>query len=291
MTPERDYCEKIVRPSCDLLLALVDPRPRQWGMATAPCDDYQRRQGFDALTENFGVLVDSSIDPGWLARNLFSYKLISFNLLKETTDKYCPKTADQLRQRLLIDLLERVQCDDNAYGQFLQILRQEAAYDPLANLIEQSYGELPLYIIYGLVCCICSIDTTYSGSYVCKHNFSNQKWYIEVAAFPGLPRFFCTDAEGRRKTRKAWYHSSRAVCQVDVGGGGGGGGGGLWPNRKKVLKKRRRSCVDRLRVSTSRGVFKPSRLDDEQPSGPAETTTGPAPPPYVHPCVHLTSLT
>ena len=44
------------------------------------------------------------------------------------------------------------------------------------------------------------------------------------------------------------------------------------------LKNRRRSCVDRLRVSTSRGAFEPSRLDDDQPSGPAETTTGPAPP-------------
>lgn len=71
------------------------------------------------------------------------------------------------------------------------------------------------------------------------------------------------DMEGRRKTWKAWYHSSRALCQVD--------GGGCGPTANK-FKKCRRSCVDhrpRLRVPTSHGAFQPSRLDDEQPSGPA----------------------
>ena len=116
-------------------------------MATGPSNNYQRRQAFEALTENFDVLVNSSIDPEWLAGNLFSYKLISFSRLKVITDKYCPRTADQLRQQLLIDLLERVQCDDKAYGQFLQILRQELAYEPIINLIERSYGEF-----IGLTC-------------------------------------------------------------------------------------------------------------------------------------------
>ena len=52
-----------------------------------------------------------------------------------------------------------------------------------------------------------------------------------------------------------------------------------------MLKNRRRTCVDRLSVSTSQGAFEPSRLDDEQPSGPAEMTTGPAPlrPPLLRP--------
>ena len=50
-------------------------------------------------------------------------------------------------------------------------------------------------------------------------------------------------------------------------------GGGPAVNK---FKNRRRSCVDRLRVSTNHGAFETSRLDDEQPSGPAETTTGPA---------------
>ena len=39
------------------------------------------------------------------------------------------------------------------------------------------------------------------------------------------------------------------------------------------------SCVDRLRVLTSHRAFEPSQLDDEQPSGRAETTICPPPPP------------
>ena len=43
----------------------------------------------------------------------------------------------------------------------------------------------------------------------------------------------------------------------------------------QITLKTRRSCVDRLKVSTSHGEFEASQLDDEQPSGPAETTTPP----------------
>ena len=56
-------------------------------------------------------------------------------------------------------------------------------------------------------------------------------------------------------------------------------GCGLTTNK---FKNRRRSCVDRLRLLTSREAFEPSRLDDEQPSEPTETTTAPPPPPHVH---------
>ena len=93
----------------------------------------------------------------------------------------------------------------------------------------------------------------------------------------------------QRKTGKAWYYSSRASCQVDVGGGGGGGGQPQIGLKPQISLNRRRSCVDHLRVATSRGVFEPSQLDDEHPSGPDDMTTGPTPlhPPRVHP----TSLT
>ena len=82
------------------------------------------------------------------------------------------------------------------------------------------------------------------------------------------------DVEGRRKSRKACYHSSRALCLVDIGECG---------TTANMFKKCRRSCVDHLRVPTSHGMFQPSRLDDEQPSGPAETTIPPPPPPPPHP--------
>ena len=78
------------------------------------------------------------------------------------------------------------------------------------------------------------------------------------------------NAEGSR-----WYHN---ICAAR-------GWATPDPTANK-FKKRPRSCVDRLQVPTSRRTFELSRLDDEQPSGSAETTTGPAPP-YVH----LTSLT
>ena len=54
------------------------------------------------------------------------------------------------------------------------------------------------------------------------------------------------------------------------------GGGGV-AQLQISLKNCRRSCVDCLRVSTSRGAFEPSQLGEEQPSGPAESTMGPAP--------------
>ena len=79
-----------------------------------------------------------------------------------------------------------------------------------------------------------------------------------MASFPGLSHFFCSSIcvdgcrrAARRKTGKAWYWLMSGGCR------GGGGGGGATGNK---FKTGRRSCVDRLRVSTSRREFEPSQL-------------------------------
>ena len=134
----------------------------------------------------------------------------------------------------------------------------------------------------------CRYDTWSFGAGYGTFAYLGCPWPTPFFLFFG---FRYTDAA----TKNAEGLVSFIMCFMSSGhgGGGGGGGGGGDPTANK-FKNHRRSCVDCLRVSTRRGAFEPSRLDDKQPSGPAETTTAPPPPPprpYVHPCVHLTSLT
>ena len=129
-------------------------------------------------------------------------------------------------------------------------------------------------------------------------DYSLEHYVQALASFPGLPRFFCSSVSvdpitrmrkgGEKHGRPGTIHHVSDVrwtgpVVVSADPEGCSSSSRLGSNAPRLVGTRRQ-CTQLLGRFLNLFAVGPypaptaSRLDDEQPSGSAETTTGPAPP-------------
>ena len=96
---------------------------------------------YQAIQDNFSNLLDTSIDPTWLASHLLSSNVITLQQMKDATDDSL-KTSTKL-YKLLTLVLEGVHRNGHVYNILLNILSKEGeVYECLIKEIESSYERL-----------------------------------------------------------------------------------------------------------------------------------------------------
>ena len=95
----------------------------------------------EALTELFDTLVESSIKSDWLARKLFSAKIIAFEEMQRATDDLTRETEINRRQYLMTLVVKKCQEDLQKFRKFSEILDSEPAHGKYAAELRKCYGE------------------------------------------------------------------------------------------------------------------------------------------------------
>lgn len=95
----------------------------------------------DALTDQFDALVESSIDPGWLARKLLKAKIVTFNEMERATDTLTRDTETQRRHFLMTSVVKKSRESAHCFKDFLNILELEPALKIYATTLQNYYSE------------------------------------------------------------------------------------------------------------------------------------------------------
>ena len=82
------------------------------------------------------IIVESTIDPIVLARELFSKVVISENVYKRVRDTACKDTNEQRLEIILDDIRDRVKQDASVLTIFVKILREKFNRNDLADKIK-----------------------------------------------------------------------------------------------------------------------------------------------------------
>ena len=95
----------------------------------------------EALTELFDTLVESSIKSDWLARKLFSAKIIAFAEMQRATDVLTRETEIERRQYLMTFVVKKCQENVQWFQKFSDILDSEPAHAKYTGELLKCYGE------------------------------------------------------------------------------------------------------------------------------------------------------
>ena len=91
-----------------------------------------------ALLQCTSIIIESTIDPITLARNLYSEEVISENVYKRVRDKTRRDTTVEHLEIILNDIKECVKLDPDGLTKFVNILRELNRQD-LADKIMSTY--------------------------------------------------------------------------------------------------------------------------------------------------------
>ena len=104
-------------------------------------DRLERAAATEALTELFDTLVESPIKSDWLARKLFTAKIIVIEEMQRATDVLTRETEIERRQYLMTLVVKKCQEDVQWFRKFLGILDSEPVYGKYTGELRKCYGE------------------------------------------------------------------------------------------------------------------------------------------------------
>ena len=110
-------------------------------MSSNGLDDRERAAATEALTDWFDTLVESPIGSDWLARKLFSNKIIALNEMQRAIDVRTRETEIDRRQYLMLRVITKTQEDIQCFRKFLDILDLDDAYSKYPTEIRKCYRE------------------------------------------------------------------------------------------------------------------------------------------------------
>ena len=94
-----------------------------------------------ALVRCTDVIVESTINPTFLARKLRSELIISENVYKKVKDMASRDSIEDRLETILDDIKDRVKYDASILTKFVDILRDKIKRDDLANEIMSKLKE------------------------------------------------------------------------------------------------------------------------------------------------------
>ena len=115
-------------------------------MASQRLNDRERAAASEALTDRFDVLVESSIKSDWLARKLFSAKVIAFNEMQRATDLLTREAETDRRHYLMACVIKKSEEDVQCFYKFLDVLDLDPVYEKYAADIRKLFREY-VYIV------------------------------------------------------------------------------------------------------------------------------------------------
>ena len=98
---------------------------------------------YRVMAENITLIKSYRIDVQFLAHNLFEKKIINARQKTKVTDELTGISADERMNRLLELLMASIRVDEEDFGIFLEILKEEGTKrcEKLAKKLMDAYNE------------------------------------------------------------------------------------------------------------------------------------------------------